>query len=613
MIFGWYNFKKGPTPALDEVQKAFRVQTIRPESSILTARSVFVFLPENVPSIDIESGVFHSKTGAWQGVFQGDLFEEKGETSSKEYFGRLLRQKGIASLVGLHGSFAGAIFQPEKDQFFLFRDHLGIESLYYLSQGDRIYFSSSLKQLSNATFYEKQINYQALYRYLLFNYNPGLDTFFADIQKLRAGHLLSLQGRKMEIKPYWKISYRERNPKPLEVLKKDLLQELDAVVQVRLPHSEKKTGVFLSGGMDSSSVVGLSAPKMTTPLHTFSFRCKGKGFDESYYADFMSRHYGTNHHLVEYPPERITELGELVSYMEEPFSDIGIEIASFLLGKEARNQVDVILTGDGGDELFAGHPVYLAEKMSRKYDVLPRFLKRGIYKISRLLPDTEEKKSFSVKVKRFSYSAQFPQDLYSNRWRMYYTSQEIKNLVRDDLWERLESTEPLAYFYELYAEADGDDYLSKSLYADYFTVVDFYLRRMAVLRNFGIEARFPLLDPDIVAFSTKIPPELKINKSGETKYIQHVTMAGVLPDEIVFRKDKLGHSVPMKNWMRENDFVKHYIYDRLDKSTIERRGLFRLETIQKLIQEHLSKKENHSHRIWSLMVLEMWLKENFNP
>lgn len=619
MIFGWYDVTAASNPTAGELSENFNIPNKSLDRVVLGSHFAFGYAPEKVSQLEKESGVFTLNDRSGAGVFQGRLFEPdervegqwENSSASIVILKHLLENGQIEKIDKLRGSFAGAFFNHKTNQFFLFRDHLGIEPLYYFQKGNRISFSSSLKLLANAKFYKKRLNYQALYRYLLFNYNPGHDTFFAEIQKLGSGQILSSKDGNFDITSFWSISYKEIDGRPIEEIKKELLEKLERAVSIRLPQNKTDIGVFLSGGMDSSSVVGISAPRLEYPLHTFSFRCKGKSFDESYYAEFMSRYYHTQHHLVEYPPEKVAEVEELVSYMEEPFSDIGIEIASFLLGKEAKNRVQIILTGDGGDELFAGHPVYLAEKMSRRYDMLPQFAKRAIYRLSRILPDTEEKNSFSVKVKRFSYSAQFSKSLYSNRWRIYYTQSQIQSLVTPELWDQMQQTDPLEYFYQLYRKSDAEDYLSKSLYADYYTVVDFYLRRMAVLRNFGIESRFPLLDPDMVTFSAKIPAEYKIPKSMETKYIQHVTMEGVLPDEIVHRKDKLGHSVPMKNWMRGNEFVKNFLFGHLSKETIEKRGFFDPRFVGNLIDEHLSRKENHSHRLWSLMVLEMWLQKNF--
>lgn len=620
MIAGCFHIEMQHKCNLDQFKRDFNIADTKHADFLIGNNYIFAHIPDGLSALDKESGKFYHENQKICGVFQGHIFN-KGELTSalntpNNHFSysivnEIFKLNKTNLFKKISGSFSVAAVNKNTDEIYLIRDHFGIESLFYLIDGESLYFSSSLKMLANAKVYQKKLNEQALYRYLLFNYNAGLDTFYKNIHKVNPGHFLKYSNGQLTKERYWYLSYENTDKRPLEEIKNELLENLQNAVTIRLDKNSSGLGVFLSGGMDSSSVVGLAAPQMENPIHTFSFRCAGKDVDESYYAQVMSNYYNTNHHLIEYPPEKVGELEALVSCMEEPFSDIGIEIASFILGEEARGKAEIILTGDGGDELFAGHPVYLADKISGKYDWLPEVFKHGFYKLSQILPDTENKKSLSVKIKRFLYSAQFPQSLYSNRWRMYYTPVEIKALLQTSVLHDFDSVDPLDYYYSVYNEADGDTYLNKSLYGDYYSVVDFYLRRMAVLRNFGMEIRFPLLDIQLVEFAAQIPLHLKITKSLEPKYIQHITMDGILPDEIVHRKDKLGHSVPLKNWMRDNEFVKHYIYNFINKDKINRRGFFNADFVENMIEEHSAKKNNHSHRLWSLMVLEMWLEENF--
>jgi asparagine synthase (glutamine-hydrolysing) len=324
----------------------------------------------------------------------------------------------------------------------------------------------------------------------------------------------------------------------------------------------------------------------------------------------MSGAYRTRHHEIPYEPRDVQRIEQMAAHADEPFSDIGIEVASDLLAGKASQDVDYVLTGDGGDELFAGHPVYLADRMAGRFDKLPRFLQRQITRICQYLPDTEQKKSFMVKAKRFSYSVQFPAGLYANRWRLYYTDGELRSLLRSDwagragdqgVWEDLD---------QIYDEADGRDDFSRTLYGDYYTVVDFYLRRMALARRFGLEGRFPLLDYRLAEYAAKIPPALKINAKGETKHVFHQAMAGFLPDEIVFRKDKLGHSIPLKNWMRDNSHVREFVGDTIATDRLKRRGLIDPKYVKRLWDDHMASKMNNSHRLWTLCVLELWLDEH---
>jgi len=516
------------------------------------------------------------------------------------------------SFARLNGGFAAVHWSAAQHRLTLLRDHLGIEPLYYYENGDGLLFSTSLRSLLQHRRVGRELDPLALYRYLLFNYNPATETLIKRVKKVPPGHALVFEQGRTRLQRYWDLSYRDQFAGKSEPeYREELLALLREAIRLRLPDAAFRPGAFLSGGMDSSSVVGLMRPMLgDAPIHTFSFRCEGKSFDESAYARIMATRYHTHHHQVEFPPDEVRHLEALVGQMDEPFSDIGIELASFLLGREAGGRVHYVLTGDGGDELFAGHPVYLADNVARKFELVPRLLRRVVTGTFQHLPDTDDKKSLTVKLKRFSYSCNFPATLYSNRWRMYYTDAEVRHLCRAEILASVNGTDPTRAIAELYDRADGADDLSRTLYGDYHTVVDFYLRRLQLIRAFGVEARTPMFDPRLVEYAARIPAALKIRNAKETKYILHRTMAGVLPDEIVFRKDKLGHSVPMKNWMRDARPVRELITSVLSPEALRRRGFFNSEVVQTMIKEHLRRRHNHSHRLWSLMMLELWLQKN---
>jgi len=577
--------------------------------------------PTGVKTIDDDSNLWQDDKKIAGVVFLGNIFnknelisemkENSNSCSSAQLIGKFYDQKKSDCFSEINGNFIIGIWNRELQQFILARDHLGVEPLYYFWDGIKLIFASSLKALLRYDETKTEINYKGLHSYLLFNYNPSLDTIISGIKNLPPGNYLQLEKGNLKIKSYWKLSFEVNPGKNEEQYIEELLPLMRNAVQLRIEDDKDTHGAFLSGGMDSSSVVGLMSSFINGSVHTFSFRCRGKSFDESHYAKIVSDRYHAQHHLVEFSPEEIISIAEIVNYMEQPFCDIGIEIATYILGRQASEKTSYILSGDGGDELFAGHPVYQADTFAQKFEKLPKLLKESIINISKLFPDTEKKKSLIVKAKRFAYSYNFPPDLYSNRWRIYYTDKELTQLVRSDTLPDLQQCNPLEEIVSIYQQANGNDYLSKTLYGDYYTVVGFYLRRMQLLRTFGIEGRFPMLDPRLVEYAATIPSELKIRGS-ETKYILHKTMTGILPDEIVYRKDKLGHSVPMKNWLRDIPLVKDFVTDVLSEATIKKRGYFNANYIQHLLNDHLTRKQNNSHRIWALLVLELWLQKNID-
>lgn len=583
------------------------------------------FRPIDSPTIDENSGAYRDERSGGFVIVLGNIFnhdelrakyfpagKQHKPRNNAEVVWHVYHQDGAEAFRTFNGNFVLAIWDAINRRFYLLRDHLGIEPLYYYRLNGVLYFSSQLNSLTRIPEIGRRLNAGVLQRYLLFNYNPGYETFFEQINSLRPGYLIKIDRGKFSIEPYWRLSFAELLEKSEAVYKDELLELIGDAVRLRVTNKKFRPGAFLSGGMDSSSVVHFMHKKLQTPFPTYSFRCFGKTYDESHYARIMSERYQTRHVEVQYPAEEVKLITRIAEAAQEPFSDIGIEVASFLLGSRAREQADYVLTGDGGDELFGGHPVYLADRAAALYDKIPSFIRRPLAQTLQYLPDTDAKKSLVVKAKRFSYSCTFPATLYSNRWRLYYTPAELQKLCVPDLLHNVNGFDPYQELVEIYQEADGRDQLSIALYGDYYTVVGFYLRRMELIRRFGVEGRMPLLDYRLVEYAARIPTSLKIGKNGETKVILHKVMKGELPDEIVFRKDKLGHSVPMKNWMRESTAVQALLQEYLSPEAVRRRGFFDPATIARMMAEHQRKAHNHSHRLWALLVLELWCRAHLD-
>jgi asparagine synthase (glutamine-hydrolysing) len=297
--------------------------------------------------------------------------------------------------------------------------------------------------------------------------------------------------------------------------------------------------------------------------------------------------------------------------MDEPFCNAGINIATFLLGQAAQGKVAHVLSGDGGDELFGGHPVYAADKLAAAFERLPLALRRPLIALSRHLPDSDQKLNLTVKLKRFFEGLSYPQALGTHRWRMYYGNQELAKLLHRDLAAQEDDLKTLcADLYEIGRETDGPDMLSRSLYVDFMTEVGFYLRRMDLLRSFQITPRFPLLDHRLVEYTAGVPSHLKFRGLSNTKYIQHRAMDGILPDAIIRRKDKLGHSVPFKNWLRQDPVVKQFVQETISERRLGERGIINSQYTQMLWEDHQNYRRNNSHTLWTLTVLELWLTAN---
>ncbi|NIR51199.1 hypothetical protein GWO43_21550 [candidate division KSB1 bacterium] len=524
---------------------------------------------------------------------------------------RAYLESGVNGFKSVNGQFSAAIWDSNEHKFLLLRDHLGFEPLFYFWDGDTLIFSSSLKSLLKHKQIERAINFRALRNYLLFNFSIGLDSLIQNINKVRPGSCSVLENGQLRTARYWFLSYQNQNGREVEDYREELLRLTRDSLKIRTREKSSEPGAFLSGGMDSSSVVGLLSGFRETPIHSFSFRCPEKMVDESYFARVMADHYQTKHHEVQFTADELTQIEKMTEWMEEPLCDIGVELGSFILGREAKGHVNYIMTGDGGDELYAGHPVYVADRMAALFDKVPAPVRKGLTKAAQLLPDSDKKKSLLVKSRRFAYSYNFPAELLSNRWRMYYTDDELKQLCTEDVVSGFGELNNYDDIISLYTDADGRDILSRALYGDYQTLVRFHVDRLRLTRPHGIEARFPLHDYRLIEFSATIPSELKINGS-QVKYIQKKALEGVLPDEIVFRKDKMGHNVPMKNWMRDTPIFRELLNDVLSESAVKRRSFFKPENIQQMLDLHLRKKKDYSHRLYSLFILELWLQKNID-
>jgi asparagine synthase (glutamine-hydrolysing) len=577
------------------------------------------WLPTGIPSLDKPHQPFFSLDRQIILFFEGKLYNATelqrslGITPRTDCSGEILvdlyTKYGDRFLDQVNGQFAFALWDQRQQKLILGRDRFGIQPLFYSYQQGRLIFGSSLRSLLKTGWIPKQLNSQIVLEYLLYCYNPSQQTFIEAVQKVPASHFLSFNGTELSLHRYWNLSFAEQHQKTEAQYCEEIPALMEDAVRSRID-SSRKLGVFLSGGIDSSSMLSLASRFSTEPLSTFSFRCAGRSYDESSYARYMAEQFGTRHTEVQYQPEDLSTITAIVQAMDEPFCDIGIEIGTYLLGQAAQKKVDYIFSGEGGDELFGGHPVYTADKVAMWVDWIPRSLSHPIMQLLQKIPDSDQKKNLQVKLKRFAYSLSFSPELLSHRWRIYYTPQELQDLCTLDFLSQCNLEKLFDSMVQYSEAADGDDGLSRSLYSDYWTLVNFYLRRLELLRSFGIDNSLPLLDYRLVEYAAKIPSSLKLRGFSDAKYIYKQALKGIVPDKILFDRPKLGHSVPMKNWLRDRPEVQKWMVEILSDAQFQQRGLFSDGFVQRLIHEHLQKSHNHSHRLWSLLVLELWFREH---
>lgn len=531
---------------------------------------------------------------------QGHSFRTQSDT---EVIVHAYEAYGEACVEQFNGMFAFAIWDAPRRKLFLARDRLGIKPLYYWSDGHQLVFGSELKAILAHHAPPRTLSPDAIDHFLTLEYIPAPLTIFENIYKLPAGHTLTFDERGLVIKRYWDVPFDD-NPIQSEneavATLRDMLQD---AVQIRLM-SDVPLGALLSGGIDSSAIVQAMSTTMTEPVKTFSIGFGDPTYNELPYARLAANAFGTEHHEACLEPDIVDLAHRLVCHLDEPLGDFSI-MPTFLVSQMARQHVTVALAGDGGDELFAGYDTYVAQAMAQRYErVLPTAVReRFVPDIAARFKPRPAKKGAVNKAKRFVEGAALPPQLQHTRWMMFLSSAERTALYRPNFAATITNT-PQATMIDHFARVKQRDPLTQQQYVDVNTyLVDNILTkvdRMSMATS--LEVRVPFLDHRIVEFALNLPPHLKLRR-GQTKWLLRRAMAERLPQPII-DKPKEGFSIPMKHWLRST--LKPLMLDTLSAETVTRRGLFNPITIDKWIDAHLAGSANHSHRLWALMVLELW-------
>lgn len=573
--------------------------------------------PWGVAGLDAEERAASDRaSGSWL-LFSGHVYRDLSSdrdgpvTGAASLLLARLDAKGLAALAEIEGSFALAWFEGRSRRLHLVRDRFGVEPLFYgLGRGGAL-FGSRTRDLVGTGLLAPGLCPQGLSELLTYCFIPGDATLDAQIRRVPPGHVVVLDtaGNVLERERWYRLSFAGPQEHDERQIAERFRALLEAAVVRRLAGS--RPGALLSGGMDSSSVVTFARRHREGPLLSFAFRCAGEGLDESVYARALAEAMGTEHHQVEYGEEQALEIERAVAEMDAPFCDVGINVGTWILGEAAANRADFVLTGDGGDELWASHPVYAAQRLLAPYERLgiPRDVDRALRWLGARFRDSDSKRDLRVVIKRLLPNPDLPRELGPFRWRCYYAPDELLGLVTSQTARELAPANPFKSVLDACEGYDGpDDGVSPHLYNDYVTASSFYMSRLLLLRRFGVEARSPFYDRELVEYGARIPASKKLEGLERTKRLFREAMESVLPDVINHRKDKLGHSVPMKLWLRGGGPLGRRVARLLSPDSIRARGLFRPEPVQRLLEEHRARRHNHAHRLWALYVLELWLR-----
>jgi asparagine synthase (glutamine-hydrolysing) len=381
-------------------------------------------------------------------------------------------------------------------------------------------------------------------------------------------------------------------------------------VKIRLM-ADVPLGAFLSGGIDSSTVVACMSEAAGSPVRTFSVGFGDPTYNELPYARLVSQTYGTQHSEEILEPDIVELALRLISHFDEPFGDFSV-FSTYLVSQVARRHVKVALSGDGGDEIFGGYDTYVAQSLDRRlYRYLPLVVRQSFLpRVSAVLPSMPSKKGLINTARRFVEGAALPARLQHARWMMFMNEADKGQLYRADLRQSLDGNTPAALIEEYFRQVVGEDPLAQQQYVDVKTYLadDILTKLDRMSMAVSLEARVPLLDYRIVEFALNLPAHMKL-RGGETKALLRRAMKDRLPQEVLSRS-KAGFSVPIKNWLCHE--LKPLMTDLLSTETVRRRGYFSPDRVACWVNEHLARQANHSHRLWALMVFELWHRQVFD-
>ncbi len=505
----------------------------------------------------------------------------------------------------LNGMFAFAIWDSRKELLFVARDRIGIKPLYYYQDGEQLIFASELKSILQQRDVPRNIDRKSLDTFLTFEYIPRSYSIFQDIHKLLPAHYLIYERGKITIRPYWHLSFQASEESEGKLAEQFVALLTDAV-KIRLM-SDVPLGAFLSGGLDSSSVVALMSRSSNNGVKTFSIGFADKTYNELPYARRVAQVFATEHHEEFINPDIVDLTAKLIHHLDEPLGDFSI-FPTFLVSEMARRHVKVVLSGDGGDELFAGYDTYIADRLARKFSCLPRFLRTNcLAAIADQLRPSEKKKGLRNRIKRFAEGARLPADLQHVRWMIFLQNAEKQRLYSSDFLRDLGDFDAHDLMLEQFASCNSNDPLDQQQYVDIHTylVDDILVKVDRMSMATSLEARVPFLDYRFVEFAATVPSHLRL-RGKTSKYLLKRAMTDILPIEII-QRNKEGFSIPIKNWMKKE--LKPMMLDALSPASIKKSGFFDSNTVQSLIHEHLQGRENHSHRLWALMVFQLWWQQ----
>jgi len=567
--------------------------------------------------IDLESGnqPILSEDGDFGIAFNGEIYNHLELRAELEKLGHRFESHSDTETVlrsfiqwdkdcfsRLRGMFAVALWTKSKKRLVLARDRMGIKPLYFARLGEDLFFGSELKALFVHPEIERRLSLQGLDCYLALNYVPSPWTLVEGVEKVPPGEWLEWNDGRVSTGSYWRLPFGVSQSLTLESAK----EELDALLQDAVREhliSDVPLGVWLSGGIDSSTILHYAARASSSQLKTFSISFPGRSFDETEYVHRAAKQYGTDHSQLDLTPEQdlCGAIEEFAYYSDEPSADAGA-LPVWFLSKLCKTKTTVALSGEGADQLFGGYLTYRANRLAGRARLLPRAIPRFALGAFRHWPVSDEKISFEYKVKRFLEGSLMPSARAHIYWNGTFSDAEKSALLKRRLPNSLG---------QLLAEMDGlpstPDDLAPYLWFDqkYFLADDILTKSDRMSMAHSVEVRPPFLDHRIVEFAAKLPASLKV-RGTQQKFVLKELMKDKLPPAILQRK-KIGFDIPAHEWLRGP--LRSLLVDALHDGAAEYGGLFRTDILDTYLRLHLERRANLGYHLWGLLILFLWMKK----
>ncbi len=572
--------------------------------------------------VDLAGGQqpFSNETESIQLVANGEIYnfpqvrqelESRGHTfrsrSDIEVLVHAYEEWGTDFLTRLRGMFALALWDARTRTLLAARDRAGEKPLYWTQTPRGLLLASEVKALLVRPDVTRELDPEAIDQFLTYEYVLAPRSILKGVHKLAAGHFLTYRDGVVSIQRYWDAAATRIRPwedgEAAEALREALCRATVSQMMADVP-----LGAFLSGGIDSSSIVAFMSESSMQPINSFSIGFEDGTYNELPYAREVAAHFKTNHRERTVSP-KLEELFErLIVHLDEPFADVSL-FPTYLVSQLAREHVTVALSGDGGDELFGGYDAYQAQDLAARFSWMGDTLLPAVAAVAAALPPTEKKKGLVNKFKRFTLGAtQAPEDLGHYRWMVYLSPRAKRRLYTPALANALTRSDVYAPVRAALARYGTDDLLNRQLYTDLslYLADDILVKVDRMSMATSLETRAPFLDADVMELAFSMPGNLKI-RNGERKWILKRAMVGVLPERILTRK-KEGFSIPMKNWLRRE--LEPLMRTLLSPARMAARGVFAPDEVTRLIDDHVAGRENHAHTLFPLMVFERWCEEH---